>query len=428
MNKDFAAAMRRAALSTRAKVTTATGIIQKALRNRLARGSFDETFPGLSPPASKQHSALRPSSPNAETDQPTAEPWRLSARQGTHEDAAAIGGVQHSGSHRLRRPLGDVLRALREHRSMVDWSAELSGMSLPAGVTSSPLPIAPGAQFLTRSIVCAAGMRDYKLYIPASSERPLGLLVMLHGCKQDPGDFAAGTNMNTVAEASGLIVAYPRQSSSANASSCWNWFNPGDQMRDAGEPSIIAAITREIMSEFGLDQHQVFAAGLSAGGAMAAVMGETYSDLYAAVGIHSGLGYRSANDVVSAFAAMRGDADPTAAQPPAVVGAEPRVRTIVFHGSADQMVAPSNADRIVASAARNVSSARRLDYGRAAGGRTFTRTTMVSADGVPIVEYWLMDGGPHAWSGGHPSGSYTDPQGPDASAEMVRFFLNLPRT
>jgi poly(hydroxyalkanoate) depolymerase family esterase len=427
MSQHFAAAMRRAALSTRAKVTTATGIIQKALGKALARGSFDETFPGLSLPESKQHLPLRPVSPNAETEEPSADRPQLSLRYDTSENVAAIGGVLHGGSQRLRRPLGDVLRALREHRPMVDWSEQLSAMRLPGVATLARLPIAPGAQFVTRSIVCATGTREYKLYIPASAGRPLGLLVMLHGCKQDPDDFAAGTSMNTVAEANGLIVVYPRQSPSANASSCWNWFNPGDQMRDAGEPSIIAAITCEIMSEFALDRDQVFVAGLSAGGAMAAVMAETYPDLYAAAGIHSGLDYRCANDVISAFAAMRGNH--TAPQPCAVAGRRPRVRTIVFHGSADQIVVPSNADRIVASASRNVSSARQVDYGSTTGGRTFTRTIILGAyDGEPTVEYWLIDGSPHAWSGGHPSGSYTDPQGPDASVEMVRFFLNRPRT
>jgi poly(hydroxyalkanoate) depolymerase family esterase len=422
MSQHFAAALRRAALSTRAKVTTATSILQKTL----GKGLGCDSFPRWSVPESGQQSKLPPSSPNADTDQTSAEPSRLSGGHDIDEKAVGIGEVLPSG--RLRRPLGNVLRALREQRRMVDWSEQVARNSLPGVAPLARLPIAPGAQFPTRSIVCTAGMREYKLYIPASAERPLGVVVMLHGCKQDPDDFAAGTNMNAVAEANGLIVAYPRQSPSANASSCWNWFNPGDQMRDAGEPSILAAITREIMSEFGLDRHQVFVAGLSAGGAMAAVMGETYPDLYGAVGIHSGLGYRCASDVISAFAAMRGDAGTTAVQLQPVAGTESRVRTIVFHGNADQIVAPSNADRIVAAASRNVSSARQLDSGRATGGRTFTRTTIASADGEPIVEYWLINGAPHAWSGGHPTGSYTDPQGPDASAEMVRFFLKRPRT
>jgi poly(hydroxyalkanoate) depolymerase family esterase len=327
-------------------------------------------------------------------------------------------------------PSADAVLRYDPRSGLFDASDALAEMSLPGLVRSNQLPIAPGAQFLTRSIVCAAGTRDYKLYIPASSlDRPQGLLVMLHGCKQDPDDFAAGTNMNTVAEIHGLIVAYPQQTASANVSSCWNWFNPAHQTRNVGEPSIIAAMTREIVFELGLNRQQVFLAGLSAGGAMAAVMGETYPDLYAAVGIHSGLAYRSANDVVSAFAAMRGDCEPAPTAPPRpVAGLEPSVRTIVFHGSADHIVAPSNADRIIPSASWNIASARQLDCGRASGGRSYTRTIIASPNGESIVEFWLIDGAPHAWSGGHPSGSYTDPQGPDASAEMVRFFLNRPRT
>lgn len=248
---------------------------------------------------------------------------------------------------------------------------------------------------------------------------------MLHGCKQNPDDFAAGTAMNALAETHGLIVAYPSQSSAANAASCWNWFNPADQMRDCGEPAIIAGITRAIVSEFAIDRRHVYVTGLSAGGAMAVVMGETYPDLYAGVGIHSGLAYGSANDVMSAFAAMRGDtAIASHAKARASTGAEQRVRTIVFQGSADRIVHPSNADRIVAQAAVDAPSDHSRRERSLTNGRYHTRTIVADADGASVLEYWLIEGAGHAWSGGHPSGSYTDARGPDASTEMVQFFLN----
>ena len=248
---------------------------------------------------------------------------------------------------------------------------------------------------------------------------------MLHGCKQNPDDFSAGTAMNAVAEAHGLIVAYPSQSSSANTASCWNWFNPADQMRGSGEPAIIAGITRAIASEFAIKHRRVFVAGLSAGGAMAAVMGETYPDLYAGVGIYSGLAYGSANDVMSAFAAMRGDTSiAPRAKGCASSRAEQRVRTIVFQGNADRIVHPSNADRIIAQAAADVPSHHSRQERVFTNGRSYTRTIVADADGTSVLEYWLIEGVGHAWSGGHPSGSYTDANGPHASAEMVRFFLN----
>jgi poly(3-hydroxybutyrate) depolymerase len=188
-------------------------------------------------------------------------------------------------------------------------------------------------------------------------------------------------------------------------------------MRDRGEPAIIAGITRELISEFGIVDNRTFVAGLSAGGAMAAIMGQAYPDLYAGVGIHSGLAYGSATDVMSAFATMRGDAPRIAHAPRA------RVRTIVLHGSSDGLVHPSNAERIVAQAAPEHGWRKSAPHRMHVNGRSCTRTEIANADGSPIVEYWLIEGAGHTWSGGHPSGTYTDVSGPNASTEMVRFFL-----
>jgi len=247
---------------------------------------------------------------------------------------------------------------------------------------------------------------------------------MLHGGTQDGDDFAAGTRMNDLAEEHGLIVAYPSQSKAANPSLCWNWFTPGNQIRGVGEPSIIAGITKDIIATYDVDPARVFVAGLSAGGAMAAVMGATYPDLYAAVGVHSGLPYRSAADLPSAFAAMRGDAGPRGLRSRKSRGAtdnSPRIRTIVFHGDADNIVHPSNAANIV-GAAKEGESIERAEA-RHTAIRAHTRTVTRDKTGTVVVEQWLIHGSGHAWSGGSPDGTYTDPHGPDASSEMLRFFL-----
>jgi len=265
--------------------------------------------------------------------------------------------------------------------------------------------------------------------VPASAGEGLrGLIVMLHGCTQTPEDFAAGTAMNAQAEAHRLLVAYPAQSAGDNPMSCWNWFRPGDQMRAAGEPAIIAGLTASIVAEFGIPHDSVFIAGLSAGGAMAAVMGATYPERYAAVGVHSGLAHGAASDVVSAFAAMRGETD-LALRPARCqrAGHDSAPRMIVFHGTGDTTVHPSNAERIVASArSTGPIGEPRSERGTTGGGRGYLRTVAERPDGRPGVECWMIEGAGHAWSGGHPSGSYTDPGGPDASAEMVRFFLSAP--
>jgi poly(hydroxyalkanoate) depolymerase family esterase len=299
-----------------------------------------------------------------------------------------------------------------------------SGLATPRPA-AQPMPLPHGAQFVTRTHTGPAGTRSYRLYIPASAgQHPRGLVVMLHGCKQDADDFAAGTNMNARAEEHGLLVAYPNQTQAANPQACWNWFNPADQARDAGEPAIIAGLTQALMTEFGIGREHSFVAGLSAGAAMAVVMGETYPDLYAAVGAHSGLAYRSAGDVMSAFAVMRGDAPGATRRPAPGAQDRPPVRLIVFQGTADATVHASNAERIVAQAKSHLGPAEaRSETERGRAGRAYSRTTVFGPDEVPLVESWLVEGAGHAWAGGRPEGSYTDPSGPDASAEMMRFFL-----
>lgn len=417
MNDDFAAAMCRAVRSTRAlNLAEATRVIQDALAGRPASDTRTSTHPEITPPPPIQRSTPFPVDPDAEIIEPSAKPE-------AEESAEKVG--DGTPSRRLRKSLGETVRILRESRLASGVFGSLHEVSMPGTAKRVPQPVMPdGAQFLARAFTCHAGSRSYRLYVPASApDRPRGLVVMLHGCKQDPEDFAAGTGMNAVAEAHGLMVAYPRQTGADNALSCWNWFRPADQMRDGGEPSIIAGITKKIMSEFGLDRSRVFVVGLSAGGAMAAVMGETYPDLFSAAGIHSGLPYGSANDVMSAFSAMRGDGGlASSSKRPAK---EHRLRTIVFQGRADRTVHPSNADRIVAAATPTGTGwAASKESGRSASGRIYTRTIVADTAGRPAVEYWLVEGAGHAWSGGHPSGTYTDPHGPDASCQMVRFFLD----
>ena len=264
---------------------------------------------------------------------------------------------------------------------------------------------APG-RFIKRSYSNDAGTRAYKTYLPARFHgQSLPLVVMLHGCSQTPDDFAKGTRMNELADQLGFIVVYPAQARSANLSRCWNWFSKRDQHRDDGEPSLIAGITRQVIARYNVDARRVYVAGLSAGGAMAAIMGATYPDLFAAVGVHSGLPYASARDAVSALSAMRSGRTGAAAP-------LPPLPTIVFHGDRDTTVHPSNGTCGVADAELQSETGE-------AGGRAYTRTVH---EGHPSLEHWLVHGAGHAWSGGSAKANYTDPTGPDATREMLRFF------
>ena len=192
----------------------------------------------------------------------------------------------------------------------------------------------------------------------------------------------------------------------------------GDQRRDGGEPSLSAASTRVVMRELPGAAGQVYGAGRSAGGAAAAIMGQRYPDLYAGVGVHSGLACGAARDVGSAFAAMRGGAAPVEGRPSRVVP------TIVFHGTADGTVNPSNAHHVTDQARAGLSHPE-VTTGRSEGGVAFTRKVFKDGASRVAVEEWMLEGAGHAWSGGSAAGSYTDPRGPDASREMMRFFGGL---
>ena len=267
---------------------------------------------------------------------------------------------------------------------------------------------------------------DYRLYVPpllSGPASPRSLVLMLHGCGQDPLDFATGTGMNELARARNVVVVYPEQKKASNSHGCWNWFKPQHQQRDRGEPAMLAALTQSVAARHAVDPAHVYVAGLSAGGSMAAILGECYPDIFAAVGVHSGLPRGAAADGMSALAAMRHGVKPP-------LGAGWSRPVIVFHGDADRVVHPLNGAAVVESARglNLIDTARAEGHGGvSAGGQryTFTRYAPTAVGGG--VEYWQLHGCGHAWSGGNVAGSYTAPDGVDASAEMLRFFLANPR-
>ncbi|MCJ2019798.1 PHB depolymerase family esterase [Methylobacterium sp. E-065] len=336
--------------------------------------------------------------PQARRDAPAPD-----ARPGTDRDSSESGP-------RVREVVGQVVRGLK-------------GLGKPLRQPAPPtdLSVPPGGRFVALSHAETAGSRDYKLFIPSRPDARAPLVVMLHGCMQNPDDFAAGTGMNTLAERAGVFVAYPAQSRQAHAQRCWNWYDPRDQARGSGEPAIIAGLTRAIMAEHPIDPARVYIAGLSAGGAAALNIARAYPDLYAAVGVHSGLAAGCARDLGSALMAMQvgapglGTATPFGAPATAT-----RVPTIVFHGEDDGTVSVRNADQVLAQAdVAGLTAQSETMEGR---GHPFTRTRYRDSSGRVVVEDWRVRGAGHAWSGGRPEGSYTDREGPDASRAMLDFF------
>jgi poly(hydroxyalkanoate) depolymerase family esterase len=393
MNARQMAAMAEATRLTRqGRLVEATALIQQALASPAVTRQ-----PPDAPSAGEETSGT----PGRHPDPPPA----LRAGQGTQ-----LGQV-HSGWVTRRSILSRGGRGLRRpHR--------------PA----APAMKRPAGRFDAFSYTNAAGTRAYRLYVPACrTGGSLPLIVMLHGGSQDAATFAAATGMNDLAERQGLLVAYPEQPPSANPGRYWNWFAPGHQRRDAGEPSLIAGITRQVTDRYGADAARVYVAGFSAGGAMAAVMAAVYPDPYAAAGVHSGLPYAAAGDVASAFAAMK-QGPSHAARPPV----RP-LPLIVFHGDRDAIVADANAAGLIDNVLAAASPGRQpgtlpaaVTRGQVPGGHAYTRTCYQDPAGAALAERWTIHQGGHAWSGGVPRGSYTDARGPDASAEFIRFFGQHP--
>jgi poly(hydroxyalkanoate) depolymerase family esterase len=393
--------MKASRLTQAGRLVEATALLQRLLRG----GAFSRT------------SAARRSATDSIIDLPA-----IDAAATTN--ASDVGWMPTKGSSnpdsalKIAAPALHILQDLHLGRS----ADTLPGLRKPSALQSEVVPTV--GRFVAQSFANEAGRRAYKLYIPSlHNNEPRPLIVMLHGCTQTPDDFAAGTRMNFVAEEQSCFVVYPEQAVGANSSKCWNWFKSSDQKRGQGEPAIIAGITRHVMEDYKIDPRRVYIAGLSAGGAAAANVAEAYPDLFAAVGVHSGLACGVARDLPSAFAAMQGHhpvPDPKGGRQAGVFNPLP---TIVFHGDRDSTVHPRNGGEVIARARAGGDFKTVVEKGSLQAGRAYTRSIQRDASGRRLVEEWVIHGAGHAWSGGSTSGSFTDPKGPDATKEMLRFFL-----
>jgi poly(hydroxyalkanoate) depolymerase family esterase len=420
INTPMSADMREAMRLTReGRLAEATALMQRLLHGERSSGSRPEAWPG-STATDASLPSVRHASRVFDVDHTTGSVESA-------DDATSRGVASGTRAASPMPHTSEKLCGILERINLPGMTGKLRDPIRRTGAVTD------GARFEDAIHASAHGSRTYKLYVPSRLRvgQSVPLVVMLHGCTQSPDDFAAGTRMNTLAEEHVFLVAYPAQPASANAQRCWNWFNPGDQERDGGEPALIAGITRQVMLDYAVDPARVYVAGLSAGGAAAAIMAAAYPDLYAAVGVHSGLACGAARDIPSAFAAMRqggvGTRHPASGRP-TINQISRTVPTIVFHADRDATVHPDNGDYVLAQAGAAAGDlAITVEHSQAPnGGRTFTRILHANDCGTAVLEQWTVHGGGHAWSGGSPEGSYTDPRGPDASREMLRFFLDHP--
>lgn len=294
-----------------------------------------------------------------------------------------------------------------------------------------------------------AGSRPYDVYTPAGYQvgTSVPLFVMLHGCTQTPSDFATGTQMDALADAHQFIVVYPQQTSQYNSAECWNWFLPADQSRGSGEPAIIAGIVQTVeqtTSRWTINTSRVYVAGLSAGAAMSVILGATYPDIFAAIGVGSGMEYKAATSAGGAVVAQTyGGPNPTTQGQAAynAMGSRAReVPTISFQGTSDTVVYPINGNQVVqqwmetdylASGGvynANFSSPNTIINGQVPFGQAYTEYIWNDNNGREVQEYWVVYYMGHAWSGGSAAGSYTDPYGPSASQAIYTFFMNHPKS
>ena len=416
------------------QLADATRVIQQTLGGAVARHSNNPG--GVSSAAAPAHTAAAPL-PAPVAGQPAAghaAPWRRPSTPADVEDAVVVD----------RSPPTDARTATRTAAGTAMGPTASNPLAEPAGSFTRVAFTHPGARH---------NPHHYHLFVPpgATANTPMPLVLMLHGCTQNPVDFATGTGMNNAAAPANALVLYPEQPHSANPNGCWNWFRPGDQHRGSGEPALLVAMLHNVMARHPVDAQRVYVAGMSAGGAMAALLGREYPDVFAAVGVHSGLQAGAAHNVMGALSAMKNGAKPGAAAArqaastrPATGPTLPPPPMIVFHGDADPTVHAHNGEQLIQATLTALATApgagraplATVHKGQSSHGQGYTRTVYSVVGEAPadkaspsqvVAEHWVLQGAGHAWAGGHAGGSHTDPRGVNATQEMLRFFVEHPQ-